>query len=120
MLGEGYCRKQSQCGGICGGDTEKDLYVQPRIRMHDPPNPKQEVSAEILKGMSFQLWRVCYVFAMSLLFVAECMQVLIGFFVNFRGKIVGCLGKKPRLGQVDFISFSCKYHVQLIKQSEIK
>ena len=43
---------------------------------------------------------------MSLQFVAECMRILIGFFVNFRGKILGCLGKKPRLGQVYVFSHS--------------
>jgi hypothetical protein len=55
----------------------RKTYFQSRIRIHDPPNPKQEVSTEILKGRSLHLWRVCHVFAMSLLFVAECMQVLI-------------------------------------------
>jgi hypothetical protein len=38
---------------------------------------RNEVSTEILKDGSLHVWRVCHVFAMSLLFVAECVQVLI-------------------------------------------
>jgi hypothetical protein len=76
MLGDGYCRKWPPCRGVFGG-TEKDFYFQAQIRIHDPPKPKQEVSTEILKYRSLHVWRVCHVFAMSLLFVAECVQVLI-------------------------------------------
>jgi hypothetical protein len=92
------------------------MYFQARIRI------RNEVSTEILKGRSFQLWRARYVFAVSLLFVAEYMQVPIKVsFREFPMENPRLLRKETATGpRRCFISFSCKYRMQLIKHSEIK